>query len=83
MCLRLDRAFQSLDPLGFAGGDANLYRYVGNGPMLFASPNGETIARGSIRGSRSNWLTTTGWEERSPFTMQKNLAKGIRDEHRG
>ncbi len=22
----------SLDPIGFAGGDANLYRYVGNSP---------------------------------------------------
>jgi RHS repeat-associated protein len=30
----------SEDPLGFAGGDPNLYRYVGNGPMTHADPLG-------------------------------------------
>jgi hypothetical protein len=36
---KVDR-FQTLDPLGFAGGDANLYRYVGNGPMTRRDPSG-------------------------------------------
>jgi len=30
----------SADPLGFAAGDANLYRYVGNSPSLFIDPSG-------------------------------------------
>lgn len=28
------------DPLGFAAGDANLYRYVGNSPTNFTDPSG-------------------------------------------
>lgn len=30
----------SKDPIGFAGGDANLYRYVGNSPGMYVDPNG-------------------------------------------
>jgi RHS repeat-associated protein len=30
----------SEDPIGFAAGDANLYRYVGNSPTLATDPNG-------------------------------------------
>ena len=32
--------FLEEDPLGFAGGDLNLYRYVGNNPVLFVDPFG-------------------------------------------
>ncbi|MCO8124106.1 RHS repeat-associated core domain-containing protein, partial [Stieleria sp. TO1_6] len=32
--------FISQDPIGFAAGDANLYRYVGNGPTDAVDPNG-------------------------------------------
>jgi len=32
--------FISQDPIGFAGGDANLYRYVGNSPTNFVDPSG-------------------------------------------
>ena len=32
--------FLSEDPIGFAGGDANLYRYVGNSPTNFTDPSG-------------------------------------------
>jgi RHS repeat-associated protein len=31
----------SEDPIGFAGGDANLYRYVGNSPSWISDPSGE------------------------------------------
>jgi hypothetical protein len=34
------RKVQTVAPLGFAGGDANLYRYVGNGPMTATDPLG-------------------------------------------
>ena len=30
----------SEDPIGFSGGDANLYRYVGNGPVNGSDPSG-------------------------------------------
>jgi RHS repeat-associated protein len=32
--------FISQDPIGFGGGDANLYRYVGNGPTNATDPSG-------------------------------------------
>jgi RHS repeat-associated protein len=32
--------FISEDPIGFAGGDVNLYRYVGNNPQIFIDPFG-------------------------------------------
>ena len=33
--------FISEDPIGFAGGDTNLYGYVGNNPYSFRDPHGE------------------------------------------
>lgn len=33
--------FISEDPISFAGGDANLYRYVGNNPVNFIDPTGK------------------------------------------
>ena len=32
--------FVSIDPVGFAAGDADLYRYVGNGPTIYFDPSG-------------------------------------------
>ena len=32
--------FTSQDPLGFAAGDTNLYRYVGNNPLDYVDPSG-------------------------------------------
>ncbi len=34
------RQFISPDPLGFAGGDANLFRYAGNNPVNANDPGG-------------------------------------------
>lgn len=39
---RLQR-FISEDPIGFAGGDANLYAYVLNDPVSFRDPNGKLL----------------------------------------
>ena len=33
--------FLSEDPIGFGGGDANLYRYVGNNPINLRDPSGQ------------------------------------------
>jgi len=35
--------FISEDPIGFAGGDLNLYAYVANNPVLFVDPDGESF----------------------------------------
>jgi len=36
--------FLTKDPIGFAGGDVNLYRYVGNNPVNFRDPSGTAVA---------------------------------------
>lgn len=36
--------FTSRDPIGFTGGDSNLYRYVYNQPTKFLDPFGLTVA---------------------------------------
>jgi RHS repeat-associated protein len=38
--------FISEDPIGFAGGDVNLYRYVGNDPIDFSDPSGLILEPG-------------------------------------
>lgn len=38
--------FLQEDPIGFAGGDINLYRYVGNSPVNFKDPTGEGVILG-------------------------------------
>jgi uncharacterized protein RhaS with RHS repeats len=38
--------FISRDPIGFAGGDANLYAYVGNSPTNFSDPRGLYVEGG-------------------------------------
>ena len=35
--------FVSQDPIGFGGGDANLYRYVGNSPTMATDPSGLVV----------------------------------------
>ena len=44
-------AFIGQDPIGFAAGDANLYRYVGNSPTNFSDPSGLlTLYKGNLLG---------------------------------
>ncbi|WP_253155892.1 RHS repeat-associated core domain-containing protein [Stieleria tagensis] len=46
--------FISQDPIGFASGDTNLYRYVGNNPLDYVDPSGNlaisecAVARGAM-----------------------------------
>jgi hypothetical protein len=40
--------FISEDPIGFEGGDVNLYAYVANAPMDFVDPSGMSMAPGAI-----------------------------------
>lgn len=42
--------FISEDPIGFEGGDTNLYAYVANAPLDFTDPSGTSLAPGAIPG---------------------------------
>ncbi len=58
------RQFLSQDPIGFAAGDTNLVRYVGNGPTNFIDPSGrEGITFGNAYGTVGVYHrgTYVGW----------------------
>lgn len=75
--------FMSEDPLGFAGGDANLFRYCGNDPVNFYDDSGlRGLPIGPIRppgggsggrGGVPNWPNTRGSLDRGQIrnTMQE------------
>jgi RHS repeat-associated protein len=50
-----DGEFLSRDPLGFAAGDQNLYRYVASNPANFVDPSGMDASGGSGGGSGETW----------------------------
>ncbi len=57
----------SKDPIGFAGGDGNLYRYVRNSPVLFQDASGlatVTIKPSSVR--RMPYIQCTNFEAFDP-----------------
>jgi len=58
----------SQDPLGFAAGDANLDRYVGNNPVQFEDPSG--LERSAIQSMPSMLPPSSGYmPPRSPFGL--------------
>jgi RHS repeat-associated protein len=54
--------FISQDPISFAAGDANLYRYVGNKPTMSTDPSGldEHLAGLPLHGSTGYWFSPDG-----------------------
>jgi RHS repeat-associated protein len=59
------KRFIAADPLGFGGGDSNFYAYVGNNPINFSDPTGESwesfaqgLAVGGASGLVSSFLIT-------------------------
>jgi len=54
--------FHSPDPLGFAGGDLNLYTYAGNNPISFMDPLGDRWMCGRVHPSwnPSEWSYSWG-----------------------
>jgi len=48
--------FISEDPLGFGSGEANLYRYVRNNPLLFRDPTGAEAVEYALLTQVSNWV---------------------------
>ncbi len=57
--------FLSEDPLGFAGGDLNLYRYAGNTPTSASSPSGSGAGY-LAQGGNAHW-TDFFWEDFSYY----------------
>lgn len=49
----MDGRFISIDPIGFAGGDVNLYQYVGADPINWIDPDG--MARKPGKTQPSKW----------------------------
>ncbi len=78
----------SEDPIGFAAGDPNLYRYVGNSPEMFGDPSGldekqcgnaglviiPAILRGGIQGIavRNDGLPCIGRADRHKGVRLRN-----------
>jgi RHS repeat-associated protein len=58
----------SQDPIGFAAGDANLYRYVGNSPTNATDPSG-------LYGEE--WWNNSGWDYLNPFAYSAWAGNGI------
>jgi RHS repeat-associated protein len=50
--------FITPDPIGFIGGDLNLYRYAGNSPISFIDPSG--LCSRSVRKTASFWKGVGG-----------------------
>ena len=57
----------SQDPIGFAGGDANLYRYTGNSPTNSTDPSG----------LEGEWWRDSGWDYLNPFAYSAWGGNGI------
>ena len=51
--------FADSTPLGYVGGDANLYRYVGNNPLMHREPLGLCEEDGSSDGINAVLCATT------------------------
>ncbi len=66
--------FVSRDPISFAAGDANLYRYVGNDPTNFVDPSG--LQYNTMPGPGGGY-GISGGPSPGPFTDPGNLWKQL------
>ena len=73
--------FLSEDPLGFAAGDVNLSRYVGNGPTLWVDPSGMQPTTSGVsldptayQGMMEAMSRQTGWNGFAPSMWDKAQA---------
>jgi RHS repeat-associated protein len=57
----------SPDPLGFAAGDVNLYRYLGNGPTLATDPSGLKKLSLGRASDPQRWLKSLGEPRTAPL----------------
>jgi uncharacterized protein RhaS with RHS repeats len=77
----MEGRFISRDPIGFAGGDVNVYRYVGNGPIFWADPYGLFEMNGvrdylSRRG-RENGQMIQAVVERGARQLPEEMAQSV------
>ncbi|MCT4554445.1 MAG: RHS repeat-associated core domain-containing protein [Pelagimonas sp.] len=61
--------FIQRDPIGFGGGDANLYAYVGNDPQNFVDPTGLSSSI-ALRAGQPLWAL----QVQQPFRLQLDLS---------
>jgi RHS repeat-associated protein len=61
------------DPIGFAAGDANLYRYVGNDPTSYVDPSGRG-EQPTDDGSNLQWIT----QEKMKDLVDNKLAREVK-----
>jgi hypothetical protein len=69
--------FGSNWPLGYAAGDTNLYRYVGNNPLIETDPSGlcERYATGEMTGGVTTQQTTSPAEKITPIKSPSEYSK--------
>ena len=72
------KMFISPDPIGFAGGDSNLYRYVFNNPVRFRDPSGTIVVHpgvviggifGGLAGGASGYMQKGDFRQAVPHAM--------------
>jgi RHS repeat-associated protein len=71
------RSFRREEPLGFAAGDTNLYRYVKNEPATFVDPSGNAPARPPSNSFRIQQLTELIRKLNKEIADLKNVIAGM------
>lgn len=72
--------FISEDPIGFAGGDPNLYAYVGNSPTIYVDPTGEflQLAGACLGGAIFNYFVESlSGRKYTPSDAASGCAAGV------
>src|SRR5579875_3028511 len=71
--------FESQDPLGFAAGDSNLYRYVRNAPTDLADPSGEDWSDWVVSHLPQSWVNYLGSHDSDLIGNTSNFFAGWGD----
>jgi len=72
--------FISEDPIGFAAGDANLYRYCGNSPTNATDPSGKIAPLAVLAWAIGTYLLKTGAESVAETYVESKVAEWTGDE---